>query len=60
MLSYLQLFVDELPLRLAAILAFIRADDMRLAGKLFCDANDCTTPDEAFIDWRRADCNCIF
>lgn len=46
----LLLLVEELPFRVAAILALINADDIRLAGMLFCDANDCITPGEAFID----------
>lgn len=43
------MFVDEPPFR-AATFALINAEEMRLAGRLFCDANDCTIPGEAFID----------
>ena len=50
------LIADELPLFkvAAATFALISADDIRLAERLFCEASDCTTPGEAFMDWRRA------
>lgn len=48
-LTYVLLAVEEFPFRLAALMS---AEDMRLAGRLF-------TPDEAFMDCRRADCSCI-
>jgi hypothetical protein len=41
---------EELPFKVAATFALISAEDMRLAGRLFCDASDCITPGEAFID----------
>ncbi len=53
--NLLLLTVVELALRVAATLAFSRAEDMRLAEKLFWDDNDWATPEEALIDWRRAD-----
>lgn len=53
---YIPLLADTEALSEAATFALIRAEEMRLAGILFCDASDCITPEEwAFIDWRRAD-----
>ena len=52
---------DEDALSVAATFALMMAEDIKLAGMLFWDARDWTTPEEwAFIDCRSADCNWIY